>query len=106
METLFDRGLEARVYMTRPPALRGIAGYIQKIAPFPTLRADIRRSAHCNGKTALFAFPIGQTTLGTDITDKPAVSRVSAKRTLSYFFFGLHLFTLFFLNDLVVIFSY
>ena len=76
--------------MAGPPAIRRIAGDIDKIALLTALRADIRRLGHGYGKTALVAFPVGHATLGTYISYEFAVGRVSTECTCPTHLFALH----------------
>jgi hypothetical protein len=76
--------------MARAATLRKIAGNIEEITSFATFGANIRWFCGGYKKSTLFTFPVGQTTIGTNISFEPAVGCVSAKGTNIFFWFVLH----------------
>ena len=76
--------------MAGPPALRRVAGDIDKIALLTALRADIWRLCRGYGETAMGTFPVSQATLGTDISLESTIGRVSTVCTYQTLLLALH----------------
>jgi hypothetical protein len=81
--------------MARAATLRYVAGNIDEITLFATFGANIRWLCGGYKKTAHGAFPVGQTTIGTNVSYEPAVGCVATKCTYIFFRFVFHLFYLF-----------
>jgi len=62
-------------------ALRNIAGNIDEIGPFTTFGASLRWLCGCYKKSAFGAFPVGQTTVRTNIVLEPTVGGVATMCT-------------------------
>jgi hypothetical protein len=75
--------------------LRNVAGNIEEITPFTAFGANIRWLCSGYKKSALFTFPVGQTTIGTNISHEPAVGCVATKCTNIFFWFVFHFLYLF-----------
>jgi hypothetical protein len=80
--------------MARAATLRNVAANIDEIILFTTFEANIRWLCGGYKKSALGAFPIGQTTIGTNISHEPAVDCVATKSTYICFRFVFHFFHL------------
>jgi hypothetical protein len=81
--------------MARTATLGYVAGNIDEITPFATFRANIRWLCGGYEKSTLFTFPVGQTTIGTNISHEPAVGCVATKCTNIFFWFVFHFLYLF-----------
>jgi hypothetical protein len=81
--------------MARTATLGYVAGNIDEITPFATFRANIRWLRGGYKKSTLFTFPVGQTTIGTNISHEPAVGCVATKRTYIFFWSVFHRFYLY-----------
>jgi hypothetical protein len=80
--------------MARAATLGNVAANIKEITPFATFRANIRWLCGGYKKSTLFTFPVGQTTLGTNISHEPAGGCVATKCTYIFFRFVFHFFYL------------
>jgi hypothetical protein len=76
--------------MARAATLRKVAGNIDKITPFATFGANIWWLCCGYKKSTLFTFPVGQTTIGTNISFELAVGSVATKGTYIFFGFVFH----------------
>ena len=70
--------------------LRNVAANIDEITSFATFGANIRWLCGCYEKSTLFTFPVGQTTIGTNISLEPSVGGVATMCTYILFLFVLH----------------
>lgn len=76
--------------MAGPPALRRVAGNVQKITFFLALRAYSRWRYGRNKKTTLAAFPVGLTAFRADIPCELTVSSVTTVGTHKFIQFVFH----------------
>ena len=76
--------------MARATTLGNVTANIEEITPFAAFGANIRWLCGGYKKSTLFTFPVGQTTIGTNISFEPAVGCVSTKCTNICFRFVLH----------------
>ena len=63
----------------RPPALGDIACDVSEIALLTTAWTSVWQSRCREGETALAAFPIGQTAIGTNVSNEFTRRRVAAE---------------------------
>jgi len=87
--------LQSAINMARAATLWNVAANIDEIILFATFGANIRWLCGGYKKSTLGAFPIGQTTIGTNISHEPAVGCVATKCTYICFRFVFHFFYLF-----------
>jgi hypothetical protein len=80
--------------MARTATLGYVAGNIDEITPFATFRANIRLLRGGYKKSTLFTFPVGQTTIGTNISHEPAVGCIATNVADILFWFVFHFFYL------------
>jgi len=76
--------------MARSSALRNVAGNVFEVILLSTFRAEIRRHRCRKEKATFAAFPVGQTTLGTDISLELTTGCVPTVCTYPPLLFVLH----------------
>jgi hypothetical protein len=77
--------------MARAATLGNVTANIEEITPFAAFGANIRWFFGGYKKSALFTFPVGQTTIGTNISLELAVGCVATKCTYIFFWVVFHL---------------
>ena len=79
--------VQTQINMSQSSTLWNIASDIYKITLFSTFRANIRWFGSRNRKSAFITLPISETTLGADISSKPAVGSVATKSACPFYLF-------------------
>jgi hypothetical protein len=88
--------LQTLIDIARAAALGNVTGDIFKAVFNLAFRTFARGRGCRQKKTALTAFPVSQTALGTDIPYKSALGRVATVGTHRFFVFVLHVSPLLF----------
>ena len=85
--------------MTWSSTLRNVAGNVFEVILFSAFWADIREHRCRKEKAAFATFPIGQATLGTDISNEPIICCVATVSANPFFVLFFHLIFLLSLSD-------
>jgi hypothetical protein len=88
--SFFQAALQSAINIARAATLRNVAANIDEITPLATFGANIRWLCGGYKKSALFTFPVGQTTIGTNICHESAVGCVATKCAHILFWFVFH----------------
>jgi hypothetical protein len=86
--------LQPAINMGRSTAFWNVASNIDKAASFTTFWTNIRWIFGCYKKSALGAFPVSQTTIGTNVCHEPAVGCIATNVAYILFWFVFHFFYL------------